>query len=342
MKAIAIEGVRKFKTVDIPEPAKDGNKVIIAVKKCGICGSDLHYFQSGAPVDLVMGHEFSGEVVDPGNRTDLNVGDRVTALPISPCGTCEAYLKGNPQYCPETWNEALGLSLTNPGAYAENSSYRPDLVIKVPGSISDQEVAMIEPTAVGLHAVHLANIKLGDKVLIIGAGIIGQICGMFAKMAGATYVAMSETNDKRGRKAVKLGSVDETFNPTDKDFMIKSRKKCPYGYDVVIDCCGNSPAVSTAYTQARPNGTVVLVGVAMQPIAIPTVINVLHELKVYGAIAYTRDEFQECIDLMATKKIDMKKYIDDIVGLSKVQESFERLTSGNDDAIKILIDPSKK
>ena len=342
MRCVAIGGEKKFDVTTIKEPKSTKGSVVFKVKRAGICGSDIHYWVAGAPKGLVMGHEFCGVVTDPGSRKDLKVDDRITALPISPCGKCPACLSGNPQYCPDTWNDALGLSLTNPGAYAEYSSYRPDLVIKVPGSISDQEVAMIEPTAVGLHAVHLANIKLGDKVLIIGAGIIGQICGMFAKMAGATYVAMSETNDKRGRKAVKLGSVDETFNPTDKDFMIKSRKKCPYGYDVVIDCCGNSPAVSTAYTQARPNGTVVLVGVAMQPIAIPTVINVLHELKVYGAIAYTRDEFQECIDLMATKKIDMKKYIDDIVGLSKVQESFERLTSGNDDAINILIDPSKK
>ena len=161
-------------------------------------------------------------------------------------------------------------------------------------------------------------------------------------MAGASYVAMSETNDKRGRKAVKLDSVDEFFNPKDKEFMAKSRKKCPYGYDVVIDCCGNSPAVSTAFAQARPNGTVVLVGVAMEAIPIPTVIAVTHELKVLGAIAYTREEFQECIDLMVAKKIDMKKYVDDVVGLSKVQESFERLTSGNDDAIKILIKKKKK
>ena len=342
MKCVAIKDVKQMEVTNISEPRSVKGSVVFKVKKAGICGSDIHYWVAGQPAGLVMGHEFCGVVTDPGNRKDLKVGDRITALPISPCGECPACLSGNPQYCPNTWNEALGLSLTNPGAYAEHSTFRSDLIYKVPGSISDQEVAMIEPTAVGLHAIHLADIKIGSKVLIIGAGIIGQICGMFAKMAGAAYVAMSETNEKRGKKAVKLGSADEYFNPLDKDFSTKSRKKCPYGYDVVIDCCGNAPAVGTAYMQARPNGTVVLVGVSMEPIAIPTVISVLHELKVYGAIAYTKEEFQECIDLMAAKKIDMRKYVDDIVGLSKVQDAFERLSSGNDDAIKILIDPSKK
>ena len=93
---------------------------------------------------------------------------------------------------------------------------------------------------------------------------------------------------------------------------------------------------------ARPNGTVVLVGVSNDPITIPTVVGVLNELVIKGAIAYTVDEFKQCIDLMCSKRIDVKKFVDDTVGLSKVQEAYERLTCGTDDAIKILIDPSKK
>ena len=91
MKAVAIKGVKEFEIKDINEPISDGKKVIIEVKKSGICGSDIHYWVNGEPKGLVMGHEFAGVVLDPGDRLDLNKGDRVTALPISPCGKCEAF-----------------------------------------------------------------------------------------------------------------------------------------------------------------------------------------------------------------------------------------------------------
>ena len=175
MKCVAIKGAREFEVKEMAEPVPNGKDVLIDVKKAGICGSDIHYWVAGAPAGLVMGHEYCGIVTDVGAREDLKVGDRVTALPISPCGHCEACLTGNPQYCPETWTNATGLSLTYPGAYAPKMAIRPDMVIKVPDNITDEEVAMVEPTAVGLHAIHLADIKVGDKVLVVGGGIIGLV-----------------------------------------------------------------------------------------------------------------------------------------------------------------------
>lgn len=341
MKCVALKGKKRLEVANINRPKTKDGSVVIDVKKTGICGSDIHYWDIGLPEGLVMGHEFCGIVTDPGSRNDLKVGDRVTGLPISPCGKCPACLSGNPQYCPDTWTYAVGLSLTNPGGYAESTSVRPDLVIKVPSNITDSEVAMVEPTAVGLHAVNLADIKIGAKVLVIGAGIIGDICAMFAKMNGASYVAISETNEKRGKKAVTLKCADEYFDARDEKFMEKVKKECPFGYDVVFDCSGNSAAVSTALTCVKPNGVVVMVGVSMENITIPSIALVMHELKVYGAIGYTYDEFKECIDLMSSRKIDMLKFVDDIVGLDGVQNAFERLTSGEDNAIKILIDPSR-
>ena len=168
MKCVQLKGKKEFQIGDIPEPISQNGSVIIDVKKAGICGSDIHYWDVGEPVGLVMGHEFCGVVTNPGSREDLKVGDRVTALPISPCGHCEACLTGNPQYCRETWTYATGLSLTNPGALAPKMALRPDMVLKVPDNVKDEEMAMVEPTAVGLHAVHLADIKVGQKVLVIG------------------------------------------------------------------------------------------------------------------------------------------------------------------------------
>ena len=174
MKCVAIEGAKQLVVKEIAEPVSENGSVVVDVKKAGICGSDIHYWESGQPVDLVMGHEYCGVVTDPGAREDLKEGDRVTALPISPCGHCSACLTGNPQYCRETWTYATGLSLTNSGAFAPKLSVRSDMVFKVPDNVTDEEMAMVEPTAVGLHAIHLADIKVGAKVLVVGGGIIAK------------------------------------------------------------------------------------------------------------------------------------------------------------------------
>lgn len=341
MKACAIKGVRQFEIKEIKEPVADGKKVIIDVLKSGICGSDIHYWVNGEPKGLVMGHEFCGRVVDPGDRLDLQVGDRVTALPISPCGECEACRKGEVQYCSKTWSEALGLSIDNPGGLTSRIAVRSDMVIKVPDDMKDEEVAMVEPTAVGLHAAHLGRIAVGDDVLVIGGGIIGLVSAMFAKLEGASRVILTETNEERGRKSVKLGVADEWYNALDSDLVLKMMEKTHGGFDVVIECVGNSAAVNSAITLVKPGGIVVLVGVATDAVPTYTVMAVTKELVVQGAIAYTYDEFKSCIDLIADRKLNVMKFVDDVVPLDGVQKAYERLTNGKDSAIKIIVDPNK-
>lgn len=339
MKCVKLKGAKNLEIATIKKPVSQNGSVVVRVKACGICGSDLHYFEAGQPQELIMGHEFSGMVVDPGDREDLKIGDRVTGLPISPCGHCEACKTGNVQYCANTWTNAVGLSLTNSGGLAEFLSCRSDMVKKLPDKVTFLEGTMVEPAAVSLHAINLADIKVGDKVLIIGGGIIGLMAAEFAKLNGATYVALMETNPKRGEKSVKYGKVDEYFNALEEGIVDKLFAKTNGGFDKVIECCGNGPAVSEAIMAVKPGGTIVLVGVSLGPITIPTVVSVMREVNMQGAIAYTEDEFEKCLDLIDKKIIDVKKYIDDIVPLEKAQESLLRLTSGKDDAIKIIFKP---
>lgn len=340
MKAAQLDDVKKFKIVDIEKPKEDG-KVIIEVLKTGICGSDIHNWDAGSPKGLIMGHEFTGKVVNPATRVDLKVGDRVTALPISPCGHCEACETGNPQYCNETWSHAVGLSLDNPGGLTSTIAVRPDMVMKLPDNVSDEEGAMVEPTAVGLHAIHLADIKVGDNVLVVGGGIIGLVSAMFAKLEGAQYVAISETNEARGEKSVKLNVADEWFNAKDENFLKNILTKVPGGFDKVIDCSGNTKAVESELLTIKPGGTMVLVGVSPKPIEFASVLAVMKELTIKGAIGYTKEEFKDCINLIADKKINVIKFVDDIMPLTETQKAYERLTSGTDSAVKIMIDPNK-
>lgn len=342
MRAAAIKGIKKLEIKDIDEVKADGENVIVNVRKTGICGSDLHYFVAGEPKGLVMGHEFIGTVDDVGSRKDLKVGERVTALPISPCGVCPACKSGNVQYCEKTWSKAVGLSLDNPGGFTSKIKIRPDMVVKVPDEVSDDEAAMIEPTAVALHAIHLADIKVGDKVLVVGAGIIGMLSAMFAGMEGASYVAVSEANVPRGKKAFRLGVADRMYDAKDTKMLNKMRYDTIDGFDVVIECCGNSPAVSSAIAAVKPGGTVVLVGVSLGTVTIPSIAAVTKELTIKGAIAYNEEEFKTCIDLMATKKIDVLKFLDRVISLNEIQDAFLELTSGKSATVKIIVDHSKE
>ncbi len=339
MRAVMLVDKRKLEVREIEEPVSKNGEVIIEIIKSGICGSDLHNFETGNPSGLVMGHEFCGAVVDPGSREDLKVGDIVTALPITPCGHCEACESGNPQYCKQTWSDAVGLSVTRPGALTKKISVRPDMVLKVPSQTTPEEMAMVEPTAVALHAVHLANIKLGEKVLVVGGGIIGLLCAMLAKKEGASFVAVSETNPHRGNKAITLGVADKYYDATNQNLLQKVMQDTKEGFDTVIECCGNSNAVTSAFMMVRPGGCVVLVGVATTAIPVPTVLAVMNELTVQGAIAYTKEEFETCIEMIANKQIEVMQFVDDVVSFDQVQTAYERLSSGKDAAVKILVDP---
>lgn len=337
MKCVAIKGVKEFELKEVPELEKEDGKVLINVKKTGICGSDIHYWDLGNPIGLVMGHEYSGVVEDAGGREDLKVGDRVTALPISPCGKCEACLTGNIHYCAETWTHASGLSLDNSGGLAPKLKVRSDMVLKLPDNMSDEEGALVEPTAVGYHAINLADIKVGDHVLVVGGGIIGLVSAMFAKKSGASKVIVSEANDSRGQKAVELGVADGWIDAKYKDEM----NKYVGTFDKVIECCGNTPAVNSAMSLVKAGGTVILVGVSMTPINFESIATVMKEIKTIGAIAYTKEEFAKCISMIANKEIDVLKFVSKTVSLEEVQASYEELTSGDSSCIKILVDPNK-
>lgn len=337
MKCVAIKGVKEFEIKEITEPEKEVGKVLIDVKKTGICGSDIHYWDLGGPVGLVMGHEYSGVVVDNGGREDLKVGDRVTALPLSPCGHCEACLRGDIHYCLETWTHASGLSLDNPGGLAPKLKVRSDMVFKIPDNMSDEEGALVEPAAVGYHAINLADIKVGDDVLVVGAGVIGLLSAMFAKKSGASHVVVSETNAARGEMAIKLGVADSWINALDEKEMTDNTNK----YDKVIECCGNTPAVNSAMSLVKPGGRVILVGVSMTPINMATISAVMKELTLIGAIAYTKEEFGKCISMIANKEIEVKKFVSKEITLEEVQSAYEELTSGTSSSIKILVDPNK-
>ncbi len=340
MKAAIIKGVKNFETIEVAEPVSENGRVIVKVKKAGICGSDIHMWDGGNE-GIIPGHEFCGVVTDPGSREDLKEGDRVIALSISPCGKCEACLAGKPQCCKDTWTYGPGLSPAYPGGYEEKTSLRPDLVKKLPDNVSFDEGAMVEPLSVSLHGARLANIKKGDKVLVMGGGIIGLGAAMFGKMEGAGFVAVFQPNPHRAAKAISLGVADKTYDAKDPNFVANAMADAPEGFDSVIDCVGLAPAINAGIMLIKNGHNFVMVGVATAPQPILNVLPVIREIAMLGSAGYNFEEFDEVIKLCETKAIDATKFIDDVIAVEDVQDAFERLTSGSGDLVKIVIDPEK-
>jgi 2-desacetyl-2-hydroxyethyl bacteriochlorophyllide A dehydrogenase len=338
MKAVTVAGKKQLKVSETNTPKPDGNKVILEVAKVGICGSDLHMWENGDRIGLIMGHEFCGKVVDPGALKDtVKVGDRITVLPLNPCGKCVNCKQGKVNTCVNGLAASPGI--TAPGAYAEFYAARPDMVRSLPDSVSDAEATMIEPTAVALRAVHLAGIKPGDKVLITGGGIIGQLCAAWARIAGASYIALSEANPKRAEKAMEMGDVDKVFDAKDEDLVKKLQAASKGGFDQALECAAVAPAVNTAIQALKFEGKMILVGVNYSLVPITTLLTVLHEIEIKGTIGYSPKEFDQSLEMMAKKVIDTERFISATVGLDGVQGAFEQLTSGDTSDIKIIIEP---
>lgn len=340
MRAMVLEGRRQLAIKDVEKPQVDGSRVLIKLSRIGICGSDIHLWKSGEPKGMIMGHEFCGTIEDPGAlKGKLKVGDRVTALPMNPCGKCTACKKGLFNICEIGMANAMGVGF--PGAYTEYMALRSDLVRTLPDSISDDEAAMIEPAAVALRGVRQAGIKTGDKVLIIGGGIIGLLCAAWTRMSGASYIALSDINKQRMSKAKEMGDVDEVFDAKEDDIINNLVEASGGGFDVVLECTGSPTAIDTAVMAVKPAKRIILVGVSfVQPVCFNTLNILFKELDLKASCAYT-DEFDICINLFAKKRINLERFISDTVGFADVQEAFKRLASKDTNDIKILIDPLK-
>ena len=340
MRAVKIAGPKELKEVEIESPESDGNNVIIRVSLCGICGSDLHYWEAGwgmgGVTDLILGHEFCGTIIDPGSRKDLLSGERVTALPLDPCGYCETCLAGFPNICLNALKRSIPGN-NSPGAFAEYLKLRPDMVRKLPDSISDAEASMIEPSAVALHAIHQAGVRAGDRVLIIGGGAIGLLCATWARISGASCVAVSEINAMRRSKAAETVDIDAFYDAGDPEVIRKMKKESGGGYEVAIETSASEAGMNTALKALKWHGRLVLAGISMRPQKMSTIFYILKEIEQKAAIGYLPAEFDLATAFISDKKLMVKNMVNRIIAFKEVQNAFEQLSSGISADIKIAV-----
>ena len=339
MKAVKLTGRKQMEMVDVEAPVADGENVIIEVAACGICGSDLHYWHAGIGMggvpDLIMGHEFSGVVVDAGNRDDLAKGDRVTALPLDPCGLCAACRAGHVNVCLKALKRSIPGNNSD-GAFSEFLKLRPDMVRKLPDTVNNIQAAMAEPVAVALHAVRTAGISPGDSVMISGGGPIGLLCAAWAKINGAAYIALTEISTFRKSFAAKNADADDVFDPTDPDFASQAIKKTGGGFDVVIETSAADAGINLALMMLKPKGFLVLAGINPHTQAILTIMAAAREITQKSVMAYLPEEFDTAIDYIKQKRIDVEKLVTSTTDLNGLGAAFERLASGKSEDIKII------
>ncbi|HOG91905.1 MAG TPA: alcohol dehydrogenase catalytic domain-containing protein [Smithella sp.] len=340
MKCLRLTKRKCLEIADIDRPKPNGLDAIIKVRSSGICGSDLHFWSEGLGADavngLIMGHEFCGVAEDPGAGKQFKLGDRVTGIPLNPCGKCYACEQGFVQLCLNNANWEI-MGITGPGAYAEYVSLRSDFVVKLPDNISDPEAALIEPSAICLHAVNSGNVKPNDRVLIVGAGPIGVMCAAWARIKGASYIAMTELNDKRAENALKLGDVDEVFNPADPKIVSKLKRSANGGVHVAIDTSASEAGINMALRSILPKGTLVLVGISMSPQSLQTITGTMKEIVIRPVLGYLPDEFIGVMDAMSCGLLKAEHFIGRTIRLPETQSAFEELSSGTSGDLKIII-----
>ncbi len=344
MKAGVLTGPRQIEIKRIPVPAVTPGMMRIRVSACGVCGSDIHMWKAGKgwspnPIDnFHMGHEFCGVVDDPGD-SDFQAGERVTFWANLYCGACDMCRAGKEQLC-RAVHGANYIGFVCNGGYAEYFVGKTQNAYRLPDSVSDIAAGLIDPLMVAYHAVRRSSLKLHDKVLVVGSGIIAQLIGGLVKKAGASYLAMSKIDERQTGKAREIGDFDAYFDGNDPDRAAKMQAASEGGFDVVFEAVGAGESLAACMDGVKPGGEIVMIGNSITP-TVPFDLNraVLHEMRLTGSVSCTKKEFAETIDLIAKGVIDVEKYVTDVLPLDQLQYAFEKQVSPTEPVLKIVIKP---
>lgn len=349
MKAARWYGSKDIRVEDIPEPQIKPGFVKISVEWCGICGSDLHEYLagpifipkdephplSGEKAPIVMGHEFAGKVVEIGEGVqNVKVGDRVTVEPILNCGKCLACRSGRYNIC-----EFIGFHglAGGGGGFSEITMVKEHMVHKLPDNMTYEQGALVEPTAVALHAVRQSQVRAGDSCAVFGTGPIGLSVIQCLKAAGATNIIAVEISKERQQKAKELGAT-HVINPLEVNTVDTIREITKDGADVCFEVAGVEATLASAMDSLKVGGQVLIVSIWEKKAAIAPNNLVIKETNMKGSLAY-RNIFPAVIQLISEGKIEAEKMITKKIDLDQiVDEGFEALVKSKSQ-VKILVKP---
>lgn len=346
MKVAVYEGVKSIRLQERPELKPAPGEVIIKIKYCGICGTDVHaYLHEGLlPPGLVLGHENVGTIAEIGKGVEgWKVGERVVAGPPGLCGECYYCKHGYPTLCVTGFSRTNGLAPGHDGGMAEYMRVREPktMLHRIPDSVSFEDAVLLDTIAVGLHGILLSKFRLGDNVVVVGAGAIGLGTIQWLKLGGARHITVLQPSEKKREFALKLGA-DVGLNPLEEGAALEGKVKALYGgigADIVFECAGTPQAVKTALSVVRGAGQVLLLGVSGEEIPLVEAMLVLREIDIKASLAYGEDEIRLCLDFLAQRRFNTEGMVSDIISLDDiVEKGFERLASTKG-LIKVVVAP---
>jgi len=346
MKALRWHNVKDLRLENIEEPTVKKGHAKLKIKWCGICGSDLHEYVAGPifiPKDtphpltgekapIIMGHEFSGEVIEVGEGvTKVKVGDRVAVEPVYSCGKCEACRQGKYNLC--SLMGFYGLA-GGGGGFSEYASVPEHMLHKLPDNVSFEQGALVEPAAVAVHAVKQSKLKVGDKAAVFGTGPIGLLVIEALKAAGAGEIYAVELSPQRRAKAEELGAIG--IDPAQCDVVEEIHKLTGGGVDVSYEVTSVPVVLKQAINSTKFNGETMIVSIFETEASIHPQDIVMKERTVTGIIGY-RDVFPATISLMAQGYFPADKLVTKRITLDEaIEEGFEALLKERNH-IKILV-----
>ncbi len=343
MKALIYTKPYCFEYSDFPDPGVSDDEVLINVRACGICGSDVHGFtgKTGRRIPpLIMGHEAAGTVEEAGNNVKrFEKGDRVCFDSTVYCNKCQPCRKGLYNRCEK--RQVLGVStpeFKRHGAFAEYVAVPWWIVSKIPDDMSFVQSALLEPASIGTHAANRAPISTDDTVVVIGAGTIGLFILQAARLRGAAKIIVADINEFRLEVAGKLGA-DMVINPLKSDLretIFKETKN--RGADVTFEAVGYAQTFRDGVSLTKTGGHLVAVGNLEKTAEFNLQELVARELTFTGSYA-SSGEFRDCIDLVASGKINVEPLISDVLPLKEGPGAFERLLKAEENLLKIVLEP---
>ena len=337
MKAI---GKIELEEREIPQP-KEG-EVLIKIGYVGICGSDVHYFETGAIGDFVvkppfvLGHEAAGTVVALGEGVDsLKKGDRVAMEPGKTCGHCEFCRTGRYNLCPD-----VQFFATPPydGVFQEYVAYDASMCFRLPDNVSLMEGALIEPLAVGFHAANQGGAHIGQKAVVFGSGCIGLMCLLALKAEGVTEVYVVDVIDKRLEKAMELGAAG-VINSSKEDAVERIMELAGgYGVDLAIDTAGADVTINQGIRMVKPGGTIVCVGYSRSGKVTLDMSVALNKEITFRTVFRYRHIYPMAIAAVSSGLINLRNVVTDTFTLDEIQEAMMKSVNDKVNIVKAVIE----
>lgn len=336
MNASVLTEPQRIELQSVAVPTLRPNQVLVRVEAVGVCGSDTHFYETGAIGDLVvrgpviLGHESAGTIVAVGaDVSPSRVGARVAVEPQVVCRRCEYCKSGRYHLCPGV--EFYG-AWPYDGSFAEYEAIDDDFAHDIPDGMTFEQAAMAEPVSVAVHAVRKAGVTAGSRVLITGAGPIGVLNAQVARAFGATEIVISDPVSNRRAFAREHGA-DEALDPASTDFGDFSER-----FDVYIDASGSSRAIDQALPAVRRGGTVVLVGMGGDRLDLPIALIQHREITLTGTFRYV-NTWPTAIALIASGAVDVSSVVTHRYGLDRVEEALLKAKT-DPTAIKTMVLPA--